>query len=359
MTSTTICNGACTLALNWPTPMAPMARRLIRFLAPYFETQESVVTPDVTITLAPFEEAIDHLPDAPPSPVDFRRSSCPSYNLSGQLWAQPQKSIAIDETSSTAYVVDRATRKVTFFGTSQNPGSTIHLHDFTRYLALLVAQSKGWVLLHASAVTIGDAAVLVMGHKGAGKTTTMLSLVERQGARYFSGDKVLAKVVGSELCLKAWPDIPYIGLGSLVAYPDLAARLGISFQAPGGERYALNSKHLVDPDLFRDVVAQSPITETTNLAALVLPNVNETAGIRLLSDAQRTPGAVADILEWPDQFLTAQWHRLYLEEARSGIPDSGSSVLEALTKAPWIEVQGKIPTPPLRDILNTTRTETV
>lgn len=277
--------------------MSAMAQRLIRFLAPYFRVQEGDAVPDVAITLAPYARAQEHVPDTAPQAVDFRRSSCPSYNLSGRLWTAPDTAIAVDDASAVAYVVDRASRQVTFFGAEENPGSTIHLHDFTRYLALLIAQSKGWVLLHASAVTIEGSVVIVMGHKGAGKTTTMLSLVERQGAHYFSGDKVLAKVVGSDLCLKAWPDIPYIGLGSLVAYPDLAAKLGLSFQAADGTPLPLSSKHLVDPELFREVVAQSSVTETTDLAALVLPDVHETAGIRLLSDAQRTPAALADILE--------------------------------------------------------------
>lgn len=359
MTSTTLSNGVCTLQLNWSESMASMAHRLTRFLAPYFNEKGGGGVPDVTLNLAPFAQAKNHVPDCAAHRVDFRRSTCPSYNLSGLLWAAPEIAIAIDQASSTGYVVDRQSRVVTFFGAQENPGSTIHLHDFTRYLALLIAQSKGWVLLHASAVTFDNAAVIVMGHKGAGKTTTMLSLVERQGAHYFSGDKVLAKVVGSELCLKAWPDIPYIGLGSLVAYPDLAAKLGLTFQGPDGAPLPLTSKHLVDPELFRDVVVQSSITGTTDLAALILPDVNETAGVRLMSKAQRTPEALASILEWPDQFLTAQWHKMYLEEARTGVPDRGASVLNALTNAPWIEVQGKIPTPPIREILATTRPETV
>jgi hypothetical protein len=58
----------------------------------------------------------------------------------------------------------------------------------TRYLvhfpvAWHLARTRGWVLVHASAVACGDEAILVAGPGGAGKTTTCVGLMQRPGVR--------------------------------------------------------------------------------------------------------------------------------------------------------------------------------
>jgi hypothetical protein len=58
----------------------------------------------------------------------------------------------------------------------------------TRYLvhfpvAWHLARTRGWALIHASAVACGDEAILVAGPGGAGKTTTCVGLMQRPGVR--------------------------------------------------------------------------------------------------------------------------------------------------------------------------------
>jgi hypothetical protein len=58
--------------------------------------------------------------------------------------------------------------------------------DLMRYLVYFpiawhLERTRGWVLIHASAVAVGDRAVLVAGPGGAGKTTTCIALVARSG----------------------------------------------------------------------------------------------------------------------------------------------------------------------------------
>jgi len=58
----------------------------------------------------------------------------------------------------------------------------------TRYLvhfpiAWHLARTRGWVLVHASAVAAGDEAIMVAGPGGAGKTTTCVGLIGRPGVR--------------------------------------------------------------------------------------------------------------------------------------------------------------------------------
>jgi hypothetical protein len=58
--------------------------------------------------------------------------------------------------------------------------------DLLRYLVLFpivwhLERTRGWILIHASAVADGDRAVLIAGPGGAGKTTTSVALVARAG----------------------------------------------------------------------------------------------------------------------------------------------------------------------------------
>ena len=58
--------------------------------------------------------------------------------------------------------------------------------DLLRYLVLFpiawhLERTRGWVLVHASAVATGDRAVLVAGPGGAGKSTTCVALAARAG----------------------------------------------------------------------------------------------------------------------------------------------------------------------------------
>jgi hypothetical protein len=60
--------------------------------------------------------------------------------------------------------------------------------DMVQYLAFFpiawqLRRTRGWELIHASAVADGDRAVLIAGPGGAGKSTTCLALVARAGMR--------------------------------------------------------------------------------------------------------------------------------------------------------------------------------
>jgi hypothetical protein len=67
--------------------------------------------------------------------------------------------------------------------------------DLTRYLvwfpiAWHLKATRGWEMIHASAVAEGDRCVLIAGPGGAGKTTTCIGLVARAGMRLVSENLV-------------------------------------------------------------------------------------------------------------------------------------------------------------------------
>jgi hypothetical protein len=319
-----------------------MFRHLEYFLHPYFERTASG-SPDFTLRFAVFSAFPKEWNAACTAAVRFRRSSCPSFNLSGRAGtADDELILGIDEVSETAYAIEAGRRRITFFGSPHNQGSENHLLDFTRYLSLLIAEAAGSVLLHASAVMLGGRLFLILGDKGAGKTTTMLRLVAECGAQYYSGDKVLASLDADGLILRAWPDIPYIGIGSLRGLPDLASSLGIELTGLDGEPRPDYEKQLVPLRRFRETVPQSRAVAARNVAAILLPEVSSAdAGHAWMPVQARKPESLAGFIEWPHEFLTVQWHRLFLNDAENGVPDRGMAVLERLTAVPWLRLSGK------------------
>ncbi|MFF6973360.1 MULTISPECIES: lactate/malate family dehydrogenase [Streptomyces] len=88
----------------------------------------------------------------------------------------------------------------------------------------------GWHVLHASAAVRGDGeTVLVLGGKGAGKTTTALALARSGNWRLLANDRVFARLEdNTRVRVLPWPSAAAIGLGLLDAlgeYDGVRARV--------------------------------------------------------------------------------------------------------------------------------------
>ncbi|MGX2997395.1 hypothetical protein JNUCC64_24555 [Streptomyces sp. JNUCC 64] len=76
--------------------------------------------------------------------------------------------------------------------------------------------TDGWTILHASAAVKDGHAVLTLGGKGAGKTTTGL-LLARSGWRLLANDRVFVRPEDGGVRVLPWPAAAAIGLGLLDA----------------------------------------------------------------------------------------------------------------------------------------------
>jgi hypothetical protein len=98
---------------------------------------------------------------------------------------------------------------------------------------------SGGLILHAAAVTVGDAAIAIAGVKGVGKTTLALDLLMEPGSGYLSNDRVLVRS-GTEPRAIAVPSVVSLRPSTRPLMPALAEylqRCG-DFREHTGERDA-------------------------------------------------------------------------------------------------------------------------
>lgn len=94
----------------------------------------------------------------------------------------------------------------------------------------------GHFVFHAGAVGLNGHGVAICGVKGAGKTTTALSLVE-SGAAFLTNDRSFIGAVGDGLWIHPWPTVSPIGMGTLYHFPALR-----SWMDQGGWAYEIQDR---------------------------------------------------------------------------------------------------------------------
>ncbi len=139
--------------------------------------------------------------------------------------------------------------------------------DAVTHLALAVLLfQRGFFLLHASAVNIGDAVIAFAGETGAGKSTTAAAFVAL-GARNIADDVVAVKLDDLPL---VYPVLPQLKL-----LPDAVERLGLA----GKSLVQFQAKQIYRPN-------QSFESDPLPLRALYLLERGDTTQIERLTGAQ-------------------------------------------------------------------------
>lgn len=113
---------------------------------------------------------------------------------------------------------------VTILSASGNHRARPALMRVVRELATNHAQRRGGLLLHAAALAVGEAGLVVAGPKEAGKTTLLIHALHAGGARYVANDRVLVEP-GANPRAHGVPAIVKLRRGTLDLFPAVAARL--------------------------------------------------------------------------------------------------------------------------------------
>jgi hypothetical protein len=116
--------------------------------------------------------------------------------------------------------------------------------------------AAGMIYAHAAAFTAGGRGVLVAGHRGQGKTTTLLASLHKLGGDYVAGDRLLLHADGQRVRGYPLPHPVRAGIGALTALPHLASLVPASWRGiPAADRWAFPDKVVIEPPGFTRILA--------------------------------------------------------------------------------------------------------
>lgn len=336
-------NGNVCIAFEQCDRSGGISDRLIAFLAPSFRITDDDLRPDFSIVFEAYHDFPEKWKSGYVRDIVIRRSTADMFNLKASAIIEDFSRIIIhDSSKNTYYYVDREEKIITAYVSEL---SFIHLVELIRYTALIIEEARGALLIHASAAVINDEAVLVLGHKGAGKTTTLLRLLLSESLDYLSGDKILLSANAEGIEIRAWPDYPHIGIGSLRPYPAFAEACGVQFLWDNGREKPDSHKELIDPLRFRSALPATPRRKCTKVRALLFPDIaSPKFEVQKLSPEEQSLQILQENVEFPFEFTPGQWHGLFDDIMRKE-RETDNRLLHHLVDAPWYSVLGAVSSP--------------
>ena len=142
---------------------------------------------------------------------------------------------------------------VSFPGTLRDRQRTVKRS--LRNMMKLLLMEKGWLPFHSAACIWNDTGICVLGGKFAGKTSTLVNLLSRPGARLLTNDNLLLRDAGTYIEGCGFPNNAALRIGALVAYPRLA-----DWMTTTSDSFYPR----IHPETFRDVVATTSAGELRN-----------------------------------------------------------------------------------------------
>jgi|GEM_PF-3520391 len=337
-----LCNGVVSLRLSQIERSAGLAERLAVFLAPAFRPAPELTRVDIDIVFEPFETIPPGWFKLCDEPLLIRHSTKAEFDLRARRGRLGQDRIlAIDAGKRTALLVDRRRRLTTAYVT---PTSYVHLIEFIRYGALLLEEQAGTTLLHASAAVGSGGIVMIVGEKGAGKTTTLFNLIFNAGLGYYSGDKILLRVEDRIAMLRAWPDYPHLGIGMLRAFAPSVAAWRIAQRVRDCGCLADDDKILLDVEVFRRVIPPAGAREQRPACILFPDRSAAQPKAYAVPAGEKTCAALASFVEEPRDFTPARWHGLFAGGGAAPRPPEAAA-LASLLGVPWYRIEGQVDVP--------------
>ncbi|MEV7957471.1 hypothetical protein [Streptomyces sp. NPDC088141] len=136
---------------------------------------------------------------------------------------------------------------------------------------------NGAVYAHTAAFSLGGRGVVIAGHRGRGKTTTLLACLHRLGADYVTNDRLLLRAEEEGgLAGYVWPARLRAGIGTLSALPHLADLIPEAQRAvPAEQRWSNRPKVPIEPWNFARLLSgDGQVLGSVRPTMLVFPQLD-------------------------------------------------------------------------------------
>jgi hypothetical protein len=121
-----------------------------------------------------------------------------------------------------------------------------------RNLMKLLFMERGWLPFHSAACVWENTGIFILGGKFAGKTSTLVNLLARPGARLVTNDNLFLRDGGTRIEGCGFPNKAGLRIGALAAYPRLVDWI---------ETTTDSFYPQIDAETFRTIVATTPVDQ--------------------------------------------------------------------------------------------------
>jgi hypothetical protein len=201
---------------------------LEEFVAPQFAVV-SAVQPDYTVRFLVGASEHARLAAGGPDPEGRTRPcfTLDSSIVTARVWRAPaDDELAFDEARAIFFRRRSAEPRVAEVIVARDTGpARVALMRVVREYAMGYASRRGWLIVHAAAVRLGRAAVVIAGPKHAGKTTLLLHALAHERGVYIANDRVALHLGPAGITVHGIPAVVSVRHESLAWFPGMAAAL--------------------------------------------------------------------------------------------------------------------------------------
>lgn len=211
--------------------------------------------------------------------------------------------------------------------------------EIIRDLVLRHEENNGVVILHATCAFKNNQASIIIGSKGAGKSTTLLEFVQKSDYKFMSGDKTFIWIENNTVVASGWPDYPHLGLGTISKYPELVEKLDLKEKIKTNMEDIWSTKHkiAVSPTKFKQVFPCTPPGLICSVANMYYPRLHDSDSCVLV----RKENKAEFILPHVESLYKEDgdyWNN-YIELSKVDL-QKNSKVINALEKLESYEIEG-------------------
>lgn len=223
---------------------------------------------DLLVDGGPSYEEVEGLADAPTVEIGPRLMAAVLAQPGGHAyWVETLHTLIVTDTQQSTVTVRCAKEEAALHWAARLPRQAI--------TAQLL--ENGAVYAHTAAFSRGGRGVVIAGHRGRGKTTTLLSCLHRLGADYVTNDRLLLRTEDEgRLAGYVWPARLRAGIGTLSALPHLADLVPAEQRAvPAEQRWSSRPKVPIEPwDFARLLSGDGRVLGSVHPALLVFPELD-------------------------------------------------------------------------------------